>query len=58
MYERDVRQVIQLLEGGQVKVGKENGYDISGTFSLEEWDKCADAAVEHTGFGKIVLLNP
>lgn len=59
MYERDdVRQVIRLLEGGQLKVGKENGYEASGTFSLEEWDKCAAAALEHTGFCKIVLLNP
>ncbi|KAF7539991.1 hypothetical protein G7Z17_g12297 [Cylindrodendrum hubeiense] len=59
MYEReDVQQVIRLLEGGQVKLGKENGYEISGTFSLEEWDKCADASLEHIGFGKIVVLNP
>ncbi|KAH7141248.1 hypothetical protein B0J13DRAFT_445605 [Dactylonectria estremocensis] len=59
MYEReDVRQAIRLLESGQTKLGKENGYEIAGTFGLEEWDECADAAVEHSGFGKIVLLNP
>ncbi|KAK7426631.1 hypothetical protein QQZ08_006809 [Neonectria magnoliae] len=59
MYERDdVRQVIRLLEGGQMKLGKENGYEVAGTFKLEEWDECAEAAVEHTAFGKIVLLTP
>ncbi|KPM37823.1 hypothetical protein AK830_g8735 [Neonectria ditissima] len=59
MYERDdVRQVIRLLEGGHVKLGNENGYEIAGTFKLEEWDECADAAVEHTSFGKLVLVTP
>lgn len=41
-----------------MKVGKENAYKISGTFSLEEEDKCASAAVEHVGLSEIVFLNP
>ncbi|KAH6889710.1 hypothetical protein B0T10DRAFT_403731 [Thelonectria olida] len=59
MYERDdVRHVIRLLETGRIKLGRENGYEIAGTYGLEEWDKAADAAVEHTRFGSVVLLRP
>ncbi|KAI5458510.1 hypothetical protein BGZ63DRAFT_416157 [Mariannaea sp. PMI_226] len=59
MYERDdVRQVIRIVEGGKVKFGKENGYEVNGAYKLEEWEEAADAAVEHTGFGKVVLINP
>ncbi|CAM1502695.1 Fc.00g074710.m01.CDS01 [Cosmosporella sp. VM-42] len=59
MYEREeVRGLIKLLESGKLKLGKENGFEISGTFKLNEWEKCADAAIEHVGFGKVVLLTP
>lgn len=59
MYERDdVRGVIRLLESGRLKIGKENGFEIAGRFPMEDWEKCADAAVEHTAFGKGVLLIP
>jgi NADPH:quinone reductase-like Zn-dependent oxidoreductase len=59
MYEReDVRGLIKLVESGRMKLGKDNGFEIAGSFKLDEWEKCADAAVEHTGFGTIVLLTP
>lgn len=32
----DVRQVIRLFKDGEMKLGKENAYKISGTFSMEE----------------------
>ncbi|KAF7563576.1 hypothetical protein G7046_g513 [Stylonectria norvegica] len=59
MYERDdIFGVIRLLETGRLKLGKENGFEIAGAFPLEEWEKCADTAVEHTGFGSGAVLNP
>ncbi|KAM5356608.1 hypothetical protein ACJ41O_003254 [Fusarium nematophilum] len=59
MYEReDIRKLIRLLESGRLKLGKENGFEIVSSFALEEWDKCADAAIEHTAFGSAVVLAP
>lgn len=59
MYQReDVQKMIKLAETGQLKVGKENGFEIVSSFSYEDWDKCGDAAVEHTAFGKMVVLKP
>ncbi|KAF4974356.1 hypothetical protein FZEAL_8734 [Fusarium zealandicum] len=59
MYEReDIRMLIRLLEDGRLKLGKENGYKVVSSFPLEEWDKCADATVEHTSFGSVVVLVP
>jgi NADPH:quinone reductase-like Zn-dependent oxidoreductase len=59
MYERDdVRDVIRLLETGRIKLGEKNGYKIAGKYGLEEWEKAADAALEHTAFGSSVVLHP
>ncbi|KAF4465348.1 alcohol dehydrogenase [Fusarium albosuccineum] len=59
MYEReDIRKLIRLAETGHLKLGKENGFEIASSFSLEDWDKCADAAIEQTASGRIVALAP
>lgn len=59
MYEReDVEGLVRLLETGRIKLGGENGYEVSGAYELEEWDKAAEAAVEKTAFGRMVVLNP
>lgn len=59
MYEReDIWSLIRLLESGQLKLGKQNGFEIAATFKLEEWEQCADATVENTVFGKVVVFTP
>lgn len=59
MYQReDVRKLIDLVETGQLKVGKKNGFEIVSSFSYEDWEKCGDVAIEHTAFGKMVALKP
>ncbi|KAM0429701.1 hypothetical protein ACHAPT_006307 [Fusarium lateritium] len=58
MYQRqDIQKLVQLAESGHLKLGKKNGFEIVSSFSYEDWEKCGQAAIEHTAFARIVALG-
>jgi hypothetical protein len=59
MYERQaVVRLIQMVEGGIVKLGKAAGVEIVGTYKLEDIEAALDDVAKNSGFGKEVLLDP
>lgn len=59
MYERaDVRGLIQLVEKGLLRLGVEGGYELGGTFSLDEMDECFRATAAGSDAGQFVLITP
>lgn len=59
MYERaDVRGIIQLVEKGLLRLGAEGGYDLRGTYKLEDVDECFRATAAGSEAGQYVLVTP
>lgn len=59
MYERQqFLDLVKLAEAGQLKLNKESGFEIAGTYGLEEWEKAAEEAVQKTAFGSVVAMVP
>ncbi|PWY83567.1 putative alcohol dehydrogenase [Aspergillus heteromorphus CBS 117.55] len=59
MYERgDVARVIQMVESGVLKLGKDAGSRTVGRFPLENWKEAFDLAAEHAGPGERVVFTP
>ncbi|KAF2239649.1 GroES-like protein [Viridothelium virens] len=57
MYEReDMLQFVKILERGLFPTGK--NFTDTKIFTLESWKEAFDAAAEHTGIGKSVVLTP
>ncbi|KAL9087512.1 MAG: hypothetical protein Q9165_006623 [Trypethelium subeluteriae] len=57
MYEReDMIQFVKILERGLFPIGKD--FVDTKAFMLESWKEAFDAAAEHTGIGKSVVLTP
>ncbi|KAJ5403175.1 alcohol dehydrogenase [Penicillium cosmopolitanum] len=59
MYERDdILKLIQMVESGALKLGREAGCRIVGRFPMEKWKEAFDAAAEHAGPGERVSIIP
>ena len=59
MYERnDILKLIQMVESGVLKLGREAGCQIVGRFPMEKWKEAFDAAAEHAGPGERVSIIP
>ncbi len=59
MYEReDVRLLIRMAESGALKLGKDGGNEIVGTFKLEEIEEAFEVAGKNAGAGKLCLVTP
>ncbi|EMC95031.1 hypothetical protein BAUCODRAFT_110218 [Baudoinia panamericana UAMH 10762] len=59
MYERsDVTDLVRLIESGILKLGKDGGVEVVGTFPLEEWNAAFDMAAEQNTMGRFVLIKP
>jgi hypothetical protein len=57
IYERDdMLQFVKMLEGGFLAKGR----DIVNVkaFGIVDWKESFDAAAEHTGIGKLVIVSP
>lgn len=59
MYDRnDVLKLVQMVESGALKLGREAGCQTVGKFPMESWKEAFDAAAEQTGSGERVLIIP
>lgn len=59
MFERaDQLGVIRLAECGLLKLGEESGHHVVATYGLESYEEAMDKAVEMSGPGNIVCLEP
>jgi hypothetical protein len=57
MYERDIPDLIKLVEHGMLKIAQQGGSQVTGRFPLERWRGAWDMAVEEAGFGKTVVIQ-
>lgn len=59
MYKReDVEYMAKLLHSGRVKTTKEQGFNIAGSFKLEEWEKASETSIKTAGFGQTTIFAP
>ncbi|KAF2834640.1 isopropanol dehydrogenase [Patellaria atrata CBS 101060] len=54
----DVKAYIKLVESGALKVGKEAGVEVVGTFGLEEINRAFEISDENRDHGKMTALLP
>ena len=57
MYERgDIRNVIKLVENGQLKIGEEvSAFKCRGSFRLDQWEEAFETAAAVAADGHVVL---
>lgn len=59
MYERnDILKMIQMVESGVLKLGREGGCQTVGRFAMENWQEAFDMAAENAGPGERVSIIP
>jgi threonine dehydrogenase-like Zn-dependent dehydrogenase len=57
MYTRDqVKELINMIETGRLKVGSKAGMEVSGVFGLEDWEMALDTAKKDGRMGRAVFF--